>query len=388
MAMPESKTTVRIAVRNLIAKREIEEILLSAGGFQLQEGNDKALPELLFYEIGRDSEKDFVAIESLLESGPVNEVFIVVERAETDLVVKAMRSGVKEVFLLPVKEQEVKEALDKFKKRRQPSARETEQPKLGKLIDVIGCKGGVGATTIAVNLAASFVKAAKVQSVALVDMNMVFGDIPLFLSVKPAHHWGEVMSNIERLDATYLMNILSKHQNGLHILASPSYLNGDRPATPEAVSGMIGLLQKMFDVVVIDGGQSLSPISLKIMQMSDEILLVSLLSLSSLANTGKVFRSFSGAGDVSRDKVRIIINRYLKKSDLSLADAEKSLGKEIFWTIPNDYQTTISAINNGSPLMDIASKAAVTRSIKDLAENIAKTKEKAEPKRFWGFRGR
>ena len=231
-------------------------------------------------------------------------------------------------------------------------------------------------------------EAAKVQSVALVDMNMVFGDIPLFLSAKPAHHWGEVMSNIDRLDATYLMNILSEHHNGLHILASPSYLNGDRPATPEAVSSMIGLLQRMFDIVVIDGGQSLSPISLKILQMSDEILLVSLLNLSSLANTSKVFRSFSGAGDVSRDKVRIIINRYLKKSDLSLGDAETSLGKEIFWTIPNDYQTTISAINNGRPLIDIASKAAVTKSIKDLAENIIKTKEKPEPKRFWGFRGR
>jgi pilus assembly protein CpaE len=388
MAMPESKTSVRVAVRNLVAKREIEKILLSAGGFRLQEGNDNVLPELLFYEIGRDSEKNFRVLESLLESGPVNEVFLVVERAETDFLMKAMRTGVKEVFLIPVNEQDVKEALGKFKKRRQPVTRETKQPELGKVIDVIGCKGGVGATTIAVNLAASFIETDRVKSVALLDMNVIFGDIPLFLSIKPAHHWGDVMTNIERLDATYLMNILSKHQNGLHILASPSYLNGDRPATPEAVSSMIGLLQRMFDIVVIDGGQSLSPISLKILQLSDEILLVSLLNLSSLANTNKVIKSMSSAGEVSRDKVRIIVNRYLKQSDLSPRDVEKSIGKEIFWMVPNDYKTTISAINNGRPLLDIASKAAVTKSIKDLADTIIKTKHETETKRFWGFLSR
>jgi pilus assembly protein CpaE len=107
-----------------------------------------------------------------------------------------------------------------------------------------------------------------------------------------------------------------------------------------------------------------------------------------LANTSKVFRSFISSEAASRDKVRIIINRYLKKSDLSLKDAEKSLGKEIFWTIPNDYKTTISAINNGRTLIDFASKAAVTKSIKDLAENLIKTKDKSDPKRFWGFLSR
>jgi pilus assembly protein CpaE len=162
-------------------------------------------------------------------------------------------------------------------------------------------------------------------------------------------------------------------------------LNGDRPATPEAVFRLISLLQKMFDIVVIDGGQSLSPISLKILQISDEILLVSLLNLSSLANTSKVFKSLSSALDISRDRVRIIINRYLKDSDLSLHDAEKWFGKEIFWTVPNDYKTTITAINNGRPLIDIASKAAVTKSIKDLAENIFKKTDATDTKSFWSF---
>jgi pilus assembly protein CpaE len=385
MNLLETKTSVRVAAKSLVAKSAIEEILLSAEGFQLQESGDNGLPELIFYEIGRDPEKDFRVIESMLESGSLREVFIIVEHADTDLLMNAMRAGIKEVFQIPIKDQEIKDALDKFKKRRQPPVGGPETPEIGKVINVIGCKGGVGTTTLAVNLASCFMEGDKVRSVALVDMNMIFGDIPLFLSVKPAHHWGEVMTNIDRLDATYLMSILSKHESGLQVLASPSYLNGDRPATPEAVFRLVSLLQRMFDIVVIDGGQSLSPISLKILQMSDEILFVSLLNLSSLANTSKVFKSLSSALDISRDQLRIIINRYIKDSDLSLRDAEKWLGKEIFWTVPNDYKTTITAINNGRPLIDIASKAAVTKSIKDLAENIFKKTDATDTKRFWSF---
>jgi pilus assembly protein CpaE len=198
------------------------------------------------------------------------------------------------------------------------------------------------------------------------------------------------MTNIGRLDATYLKGILSKHQSGLHILASPSYLNGDKPATPEAVAEMIALFQRMYDFVVIDGGQTLDPISLKILEMSDKILLVSLLNLSCVSNASKILKSLVSRGTVPKENVRIIINRCQKNADLPLSDAEKSLGKEVFWQIPNDYKTTMSAINNGRPLIEIASKAAVTNAIVDLTHDLIGKKTEDAPKnetktKRWGF---
>jgi pilus assembly protein CpaE len=390
MAIPESKPSVRLAVRTQIAKSVIEETIRSTGCFRLHETNGKGAPEVVFYEIGKDIDRDFELIEMLIESRSTNEVFIVVQQADPDILMKAMRSGVKEVFLIPIDEHEVKIALDKFIKRREFNVRETEKPQLGKIIGIIGCKGGVGTTTIAVNLATAMIEAATIQSVALLDMNMIFGDIPLFLSLKPTHHWGEVMTNIDRLDATFLKSVLLEYQSGLHVLASPSYLNGDKPATPEAVAKLIGLFQRMFEFVIIDMGQSLTPICLKILEASDEIFLVSLLNLACVSSASKLLKSFSNTGMVSQDKVRIIMNRRNSTTELPQSDAEKSLGKEIFWAIPNDFKTTMSAINNGRPLTDIASKAAVTRSIIDLTNNIISNEAKGEQKngtktKRWGF---
>jgi pilus assembly protein CpaE len=140
----------------------------------------------------------------------------------------------------------------------------------------------------------------------------------------------------------------------------------------------------MFDFVVIDGGQSLDETSLRILQMSNTVLLVSTLSLPCLTNTNKLLKSFDALGYPSRERTRVIINRYLAKSKISLKDAESSIKKKIFWTIPNDYRTTMSAINQGKPFCQSASKAAITKSMRGLAEALMKGKEKKK-KGGWRF---
>jgi pilus assembly protein CpaE len=203
--------------------------------------------------------------------------------------------------------------------------------------------------------------------VALVDMNLLFGEIPLFLSLEPTHHWGEITKNIGRLDSTFLMKVLSRHSTGIQVLPSPSYLNGHQAATPEIIEHLLALMKTMFDFVVIDGGQSLNDTSLRILEMSDEVLLMSLLSLPCLANTNKLLSSLSHMQYRKKEQVKIVINRYLKKSEVSLKEAEESIHKEIFWTIPNDYKTTMSAINQGKALSSSAPKASISRNLKELA---------------------
>lgn len=213
---------------------------------------------------------------------------------------------------------------------------------------------------------------------------MLFGDIPIFLALKPNYHWGEITRDITRLDATFLMNILSKHPSGVHVLPSPSHLNGDRAVTPETVEHLLSVMQGMFDFVVIDSGQSINKTSLRILEMSNEILLVSLLSLPYLANTNKLLTSFAKFQHLQKEHIKIVINRYLKKSQVSLKDAEDAINREIFWTIPNDYKTTMSAINQGKALPQFAAKSAVTRNLKELANALASKEEKGK-KRRWRF---
>jgi pilus assembly protein CpaE len=381
--MTDNTIRTKIEVSSLDLGKKLEDIILSTQGFQLQESTENEHFELLILEVGEDIETQFRFIESLLNSDSVDEIFLTSENTDQPVLLRAMRTGVKEFFSLPIIEQEVRQALERFKKR-QDKPNHQEVVKSGKIIDVFGSKGGVGATTIAVNLATAMVENANAKSVALVDLNTLFGEIPVFLSLKPNYHWGEITNNIDRLDATYLMNILSKHSSGIYILPSPRYLNGNRPATPEIMQHILGLMQTIFDYVIVDSGQSLNETSLRILEMSDNVLLISLLSLPCLSNTNNLLRSFVNVRSQEEEFIKIIINRYLKKSEISLKDAEDAVNRKIFWAVPNDYKTTMSAINQGKALCQFASNAPITKSLREMAGALIQKEEKERNNR-WSF---
>jgi pilus assembly protein CpaE len=374
---------VKIAGRHSSIIKKLEEIVSSTGGYQVQKSGDNQKPDLLIFELGQNTEKDFRIIESLLDSRSVGNVFLLSESTEKSVLIKAIKIGAKEFFTLPLEEQEIRVALVAFKSKNGKS-NQKESNQSGRIIDVIGSKGGVGTTTVAVNLAVSLARNKNTPSVALVDLNMLFGEIPIFLAFKPNYHWGEITKDISRLDNTFLMNILSKHSSGVYILPSPHHLNGDRPCTPGIIEHLFGLMQKTFDFVVVDSGQSLNDTSLKVLEMSTEVLLISLLSLPGLANTNKLLTSFHNLSYLPKDRIRIVINRYLKKSTISIEDAEETINRKIFWTIPNDYKTTMAAINDGKALFQFASKAPVTKSLNELAAALIPGQEKGD-KKSWAF---
>jgi len=218
--MNDNTIKVKIAATNLDTKLKLDEIIRSTEGFRVYKSGNDHKPDLLIFELGKDAEKDFQVIESLINSGSVGEVFLTAEKTSQRLLLRAIRTGAKEFFSHPLKEQEVREALEKFKGRREePSQR--EPLKSGQIIGVIGSKGGIGTTTIAVNLAVSLAEKRSDQSIALVDANILFGEIPLFLDIEQSYHWGEIARNISRLDSTFLMNILSlrSRQDGYYLIA-------------------------------------------------------------------------------------------------------------------------------------------------------------------------
>jgi pilus assembly protein CpaE len=381
--MLDGTTRVRIEVKSDSLNRNLVGMLRSLKGFEVQNSDDNHRADLLIFELGSDTKKDFELIRSLLDMKATGEVFLVSRQSDPSVLLQAMRTGVNEFFSKPIKREEVLEALVRLKERKEKS-KSPEPGRRGKLIDVVGSKGGVGTTTIAVNLAVSLAENKSAQSVALVDMNLLFGDVPLFLEITPSYHWGEITKNVSRLDPTFLMNVIARDPCGVCVLPSPVNLDGHNPVNPEIVENLLDLMQKMFDFVVIDGGQSLDETSLRILQMSNSVLLVSTLSLPCLTNTNKLLKSFDALGYPSRERTRVIINRYLSKSEISLKDAESSIKKKIFWTIPNDYRTAVSAINQGKPLCQSAPKTALTKSMRGLADALVKGKEKKK-KGGWRF---
>ncbi|UCF85084.1 MAG: AAA family ATPase [Desulfobacteraceae bacterium] len=380
--MSKNIISVQLSIRNSEVKSGLEKILRSAEGFEVLKTPHPQLVDLLIIETEQKFEKDIDQIKSFLDSRRVNEVFITSADVNPDLLLKAMRIGIKEFFPQPLNEQEVKRALKDFQQRR-VSRPEPEPSKSGRIINIMGSKGGVGTTTIAVNLAAGLAEMPERYAIALVDMNTLFGEIPLFLNLNPKYHWGEITRHIERLDPTFLMKILTRHSSGIQILPSPSSLNGQQPATPEVVSRLLGLMKRMFDFVIVDGGQILNDNTLKVFEMSERMLLVSLLNLPCLRNAFNILQSLSNYGYHTSEYVNIIINRYIKRSEITIEDAEKSLKNKIFCILPNDFKTTIDAINQGKTLFEIASKSATTASMRHLAYAVANDEESSQKKKRW-----
>jgi pilus assembly protein CpaE len=374
---------LRLALKSASVSKKLMPIVRAAGGFEILSSTNARRPDLLIFELGDNHQKDVNLVQSLLEGDEVGEVFLTSEVADSAVLMQAIRIGAKEFISQPIKPEEVKDALLRFKERRKGAVPKIPS-KHRQIITVFGSKGGVGTTTVAVNLAVSLSQKKNVESVALMDMNTLFGEIPLFLEISPKFHWGEITKNIERLDDTFLRNILTRHATGVEVLSSPAHLNGHLKPTPEIMSRLLGLMKRMFDFVIIDGGQSTDETSLKVLELSNRLLLITILSLPCLSNTNKLLRSFSDLGYVTKDRIQIVLNRYMKKSEVSLDDAEDGIGQELFWIIPNDFRSTMSAINNGKSLLEIESKAPITKSFIELA-NLLEPGDDRPTKKRWGI---
>jgi pilus assembly protein CpaE len=385
--MANQNAYVKIKVTSAQVLRQLETAVASIDGLQAQNGGDTRRTDLLIYEVGNDLQKDFEVVQSLLSSSAVTEVFITAKKADPALLLQTMKAGIREFFLQPLNEAEVQAALEGFKKRIQATG--VKKPlKFGQIINVIGSKGGVGTTTVAVNLAACEAENRGVGSVALVDMNRTFGEVPLFLGLKPGYNWGEIVKNIDRLDATFLMSIVSKHPSSLCVLPSPSSVGDGSAATPEIMQRLLSLMKRTFDLVIVDGGQSFDPCSLKVIEMSDLVLVVSLLNLPCLSNTKNLLNSFYNLSIAQRNRIRLVINRTLETAQISVKDAEEITHIPVFWTIPNDYGTTMSAINQGKTLQAVSPKAPVTGSLQGLAAALfgADVERKAtQEKKGWNL---
>jgi pilus assembly protein CpaE len=375
---PVSFIYVRLGIKNQEVKEKLSEIVGLIEGLRIDGREAPEFSDLLILEAGEDIKRESENIASLLNSGVAAEVFLTSSRNEPEILIQALRAGIKEFFSQPLRDEEVKEALLKFRDRRRKSAPRSK--KNGEIIDVITSKGGVGGTTVAVNLATSLIELEGVNSVALMDMEAYFGEIPLFLEIEPHYTWGEIVNNISRLDHTSLMNILSKHSSGIYVLPAPDQLGDMIDVTQAALEKTMNLMRSLFDFVVIDSGQPWNAISRRVLDIADAVLLVSVLTLPSMVGTKKLLDQLNRSGYNEGD-IKLVINRYLAKTDISLKDVEKTMGRVPFWLIPNDYSTALSSLNQGKTLADVAPRAEISKNFRQLAAAFIKKEEEQEQKK-------
>ncbi|MEN6617237.1 MAG: AAA family ATPase [Syntrophorhabdus sp.] len=362
--------TVILRIKDESALQEIKKAIESEDGYTIHTEN--GIPrDLLFHEItDTDIADQFEDLKDALASRKFRNVILLSRSTDPAILIRALKIGAREFLPLPLDIQDLRDVLEKFRMPSETRALETAVPaREGTVIHIIGSKGGVGTTTIAVNLARNLIEAERGTKVALVDMNLLFGDIPIFLNMEPPFFdWAEIARNITRLDKDFLMSTLHKHPSGIHVLPSPTGLLDNIGSGTEITRELLSVMKTMFDYIVIDGGQNIGQMSKAIMKIADNVIIVTLLNLPCLVNIKRLKDAFLRLGYPTDEKLSIVANRVNRKScNVSIEDAERTMRKKITWTLPNDYLNTMDAINRGQTLTEMAPGSEIARSIAVMA---------------------
>lgn len=313
--------------------------------------------------------RDFEALEVLANAHPEIDYVLVGDELNPAFLLRAMRAGVREVLPSPATPEAVLAALRRQLRKRAPAAT-LAAAQHGEVLALVSCKGGSGATFIAANLA-HLLAAGGQRKVALIDMNLQFGDAALFVSSEtPVSNVADVARNISRLDADLLRSSMSEVAPGLWVLAAPDDPAQATDVTPQHVRQIVELAREMFDFVIIDVGRSLSSVTLQALDLADRVYAVLQLTLPFIRD-GKRLRNVFRSLEYPAHKIEWIVNRYQKGSQFTIDDLKKTLAIDHVITLPNHYEAVAASVNQGVPVERIAPNSTIARSLRELAENIA-----------------
>lgn len=283
----------------------------------------------------------------------------------TNTIIKALRLGAKEFLPKPILKDDLIRVLTMLN-----SVSAENDSSQSKIISVYSNKGGIGKTTIAVNLAAELARVTK-DKVALIDLNLQLGDISTFLNLNPPFDVNYVMRKLVDKSEDILIKGFEKYKDtSLYILADPSYIEQSESITPAMVTTLFAALKKIFSYIVIDMSSSIDPISLKILDSSDWILFTTIVNIPAIRNAQRCLNLFRSR-KYPKDKVKIIINRYMDNDEINLEDIENTLGETIYWKIPNNYFTIMEAINKGETITEINAKSNIGNNFRDFATRVS-----------------
>lgn len=282
----------------------------------------------------------------------------------TDNIVKAMRLGAKEFLPKPLIKDDLKRVLTLLQKI------EPEEESASKIIAVYSNKGGIGKTTVAVNLAAEIARTTG-DKTALVDLNLQLGDVSTFLNLNPTFDVSYVINNLMDKKEDALSKAFEQYKNtNLYVLSDPNYIEQSVCITPQKIEKLFSALKKVFPFIVVDLSSNIDENSLKILDISDLILFTTIVNIPAIRNAQRCLNLFKSRR-YPQDKVKVVLNRYMENDEIKLEDIETTLGEKVYWKIPNNYFSIMEAINKGVTVSEVSTNSNIANSFRDFAGKIA-----------------
>jgi pilus assembly protein CpaE len=314
-------------------------------------------------------------------------IFAASAKSEPEQIIGAMRSGCSEYLVKPLDEGRFKQALTEFERLR----RERVMPsRKATMVTLLGVKGGVGVTSLAVHLA-TFAARMNGGRTLLIDQHPDLGDVSVYLGLGQQHHqyhFYELVANVHRLDEELLQGFVLRHESGLHVLCSPDAFDTMKLTAGASIDSALETLRRLYEIIVIDCAPGLTRFNVSCADKSDKVCLITTPEVPSVRNLAR-YLDHLGRFNCPEEKLDVVINRDSKRNAISRQQVEKAIKRPVNIAIPNDYNELIEAINTGRPLLPDRSSDLVA-SIRGWAQSLVSSggaMAKAPVKRRFGILG-
>jgi pilus assembly protein CpaE len=313
---------------------------------KLPDGSE-GIPDVVLLDLGRDPQPYFTFGAHLrrLRPGVCLIACSSTYPPNQQLMLDAMRSGVQDFISKPATPDAIRVILERLDQE----GSSPEQITSRKLIVLMGAKGGVGTTTIAVNLGAHLSMNAH-KHTALLDFARPLGNAHLFLDVRPRFGIRDAMDNLDRLDTHFFGGLLTQHKSKLELLGGAQQPEEWRSISMAPLERVVNVAQANFDVVLMDIGSQFSMDLAPVLLMARMVLLVTEANVPSLWSLERRLLALNGLG-LEPDRLRLIVNRWHKGDDEVLKSVEKNIKNPIIASLPNDFKQASAAQNLGMPIM-------------------------------------
>jgi len=361
-------------------KQEGFEVLVASDGESGVEMAQSAAPDLVLMDVAMPKLDGYAATQRIRageKSGVRVPIIMLTSEADVGERVKGLRAGADDDIVKPFHPLELIARIRALLARSggtTTAATGPESATFGRLALFYGAKGGVGTTTIAINTAIALTGEMK-RRTALVDANLQFGDLRVFLDLGlDTASIVNAMSEPD-LDADLLKTLMVRHHSGLNLLLAPtSPESADlvverQRSDPATLSNLLGILRRQFDYTIVDMAKTIDDFNLQLFDEADVIFVVMTADLSCLKNVQLVLQTMDNLG-YERAKVQLVLNRSNAYTGINVNNAESVLGRKIDFQVINEYRGAISALNSGEPFLSSRPDAPLSRSVSEFAREV------------------
>ena len=364
----------RDIIRGLLEGTDVKIVSETRGGISALDKIENIDPEMVIMTFDEHDTDVLNIAERIYMGRPGCIIIFLVDALSTDVLQRAMSAGVRNVTLFPENGYDFSEWLKTIHNNERMRSQALEQTRsiswISKVITIFAAKGGIGKTTVAVNLAAKLAEQNK--KVALLDFDLEFGDVSVFLNLDVKDTLAELLMEKTEFDIDTIRSYMNVHSSGVHVLCAPKSPEQSEGINANHIEKLMNTLRSYYDYVIIDTPASFNDITLTAIEGSAMVIFMTGFDISILRNSKLSINLLDNLQQ--KEKVRVLINRDME-GNITTNDVEKILGKPIWARIPSDYFLAVNALNKGLPFVISSPKSKMSLAFDEIAEKITTGKD-------------